>query len=111
MDASEGLNKSSFSRLDAEWNATFIPLMDKKRRELGYTDEDLVSVQDIKPTFACPHCAGKHWAPQTTMHSAPTRLWRAASTCMTCDKAVRWLIDPDLPVSKQTKEMHRPLGF
>ena len=111
MDAGEAVNNWWASRLEMDWRVHLILGMDKKQRELGYTEEDLVSIQHIKPMFACPHCAGKHWSNETTMHSAPTRLWRASSTCKTCDKTVRWLIDPDLPVSKQTKDMHRPLGF
>ena len=85
--------------------------MADKEKELGYTQDDLVSIQAIKPRFACPHCGGKSWNPLSNIHTSPTRLWRATSTCVTCTKQARWLLDPDLPIELQTEKMHKPLGF
>lgn len=82
-----------------------------KEKMLGYTPEDLISVQQIAPRFACPHCGAKNWLSLTNLHTSPTRLWRASSSCTSCTKQTRWLLDPDLTVELQTKEMHRPLGF
>jgi transcription elongation factor Elf1 len=82
-----------------------------KEKQLGYTSDDLESIQDVAPTFPCPHCNAKNWVPATTFYSSPTRLWRATTLCSSCQKHSRWLIDPDLTVALQTKQMHRPLGF
>lgn len=82
-----------------------------KEKMLGYTPEDLTSTQEMKPRFSCPHCGASNWAKETTLHTSPTRLWRASSSCMSCLKLTRWLLDPDLTIPLQTKEMHRPIGF
>jgi hypothetical protein len=82
-----------------------------KDNPFGYTEEDLVSLQECKPRFDCPRCKESNWASTTLFHSTPTRLWKAESSCLKCKKPVRWLIDPDLTVEYQTKEMHRPIGF
>lgn len=77
-----------------------------------YTEEELISVQPVHPRFACPHCGGRNWAKTSTFNTIPgDKLWPASTACNTCDKAVKWLIDPDRPVSMQTAKMHRPMGF
>jgi hypothetical protein len=83
-----------------------------KEKMLGYTPEDLHSVQAIVPRFPCPHCGAKNWSKVgTNLHTSPTRLWRAMTPCVSCTKQTRWLIDPDLTIELQTEEMHRPIGF
>jgi hypothetical protein len=77
-----------------------------------YTDEELISVQSIKPRFLCPHCMGRSWADSTTFKTPPgARLWTASSVCNACEKKVRWLIDPDRTMELQTEKMHRPIGL
>jgi hypothetical protein len=83
----------------------------EKEKELGYTVQELSSIQAIRPRFACPHCQGKNWHNESLLNTTPTRLWRAKTTCLTCQKDARWLLDPDLPIERQTAKMHRPMGF
>jgi len=83
----------------------------EKEKELGYTIEELSGFFLMKPTFACPNCQSKNWNGQTLVSTTPTRLWRCRTNCVTCKKDVRWLLDPDLTIPLQTKEMHRPIGF
>jgi len=82
-----------------------------KDNPLGYTEEDLKSVQPCHPTFVCPHCKQRHWENKTLFHSTPTRLWKSETKCLKCAKCVRWLVDPDKTIEEQSEEMHRPIGF
>jgi hypothetical protein len=81
-----------------------------RENPLGYTPEDLKSEMDFVPRFHCPKCMKRAWKMPTSMHTSPTRLWRATTKCE-CGYAARWLIDPDKTVELQTDQMHRPIGF
>lgn len=86
-------------------------MADKPSRE-DYTEEELISVQPVKPLFRCPRCGTDKWAETTTFKTPPTdRLWRAYSHCKVCKKDVSWLIDPDRTVALQSAKMHRPMGW
>lgn len=82
-----------------------------KHNHLGYTEQDLISVQPCQPRFSCPHCKLRNWQTTTVFQSTPTKLWKSESKCLSCNKHARWLIDPDKTVEDQTDEMHRPIGF
>ena len=92
------------------WFATNKTTMSKDN-PLGYTQEDLLSVQACQPRFACPKCKQRRWAATTMFNSTPTRLWKSETMCLKCKMPVRWLIDPDKTIEDQTDEMHRPVGF
>lgn len=83
---------------------------DKEDRN-GYSPQELVSVMDICPTFACPHCKKANWLKMTTIRTTPTRLWLATTPCISCEKNIRWMLDPDRTVALQSDQMHRPIGF
>ncbi len=84
--------------------------MSGKKDPKGDYDE-LRSEMDIVPMFGCPKCLSRNWDKFSTFHTAPTRLWRATTKCVSCGFCCKWLIDPDRTIALQSKQMHRPIGF